>query len=208
MTIKEYQPGTTFPGVIGRTAEVSKPAWPAPNRAKEGAPNVLFIVLDDTGFGHLGCYGSPIETPTSTHWRPKVFATTTCTRRRSARRPARASSPAATTTPITWPVSRMARQGIRDPTATSRSRMASSRRSSCRRATTPTALGKWHLAPEETMTAAGPYDRWPLGRGFERYYGFLAATLISIIRSWSATIRKPSPRRPRRKVITSPRPSR
>ena len=23
------------------------------------------------------------------------------------------------------------------------------------------------------MTAAGPYDRWPLGRGFERYYGFL-----------------------------------
>ena len=35
------------------------------------------------------------------------------------------------------------------------------------------AVGKWHLAPEETMTAAGPYDRWPLGRGFERYYGFL-----------------------------------
>ena len=34
-------------------------------------------------------------------------------------------------------------------------------------------VGKWHLAPEETMTAAGPYDRWPLGRGFERYYGFL-----------------------------------
>jgi arylsulfatase A-like enzyme len=34
-------------------------------------------------------------------------------------------------------------------------------------------VGKWHLAPEETMTAAGPYDRWPLGREFERYYGFL-----------------------------------
>ncbi len=63
MSIKEYIPGTTFPGVIGRTIDVSEPAWPAPNRAKEGAPNVLFIVLDDTGFGHLGCYGSPIETP-------------------------------------------------------------------------------------------------------------------------------------------------
>jgi arylsulfatase len=35
------------------------------------------------------------------------------------------------------------------------------------------AVGKWHLAPEETMTAAGPYDWWPLGRGFERYYGYL-----------------------------------
>ena len=63
MSIKEYKPGTRFPGVIGRTPDVSQPAWPEPNRAKERAPNVLFIVLDDTGFGHLGCYGSPIETP-------------------------------------------------------------------------------------------------------------------------------------------------
>ena len=35
------------------------------------------------------------------------------------------------------------------------------------------ALGKWHLTPAEQISAAGPYDRWPLGRGFERYYGFL-----------------------------------
>src|SRR5690625_5223128 len=35
------------------------------------------------------------------------------------------------------------------------------------------ALGKWHLTPFELCSAAGPYDRWPLGRGFERYYGFL-----------------------------------
>ena len=34
-----------------------------PVRAREGAPNALFIVLDDTGFGQLGCYGSPIATP-------------------------------------------------------------------------------------------------------------------------------------------------
>jgi arylsulfatase len=35
------------------------------------------------------------------------------------------------------------------------------------------AIGKWHLTPTEQTSAAGPYDRWPLGRGFERYYGFL-----------------------------------
>ena len=35
------------------------------------------------------------------------------------------------------------------------------------------AFGKWHLTPAEQISAAGPYDRWPLGRGFERYYGFL-----------------------------------
>jgi arylsulfatase A-like enzyme len=35
------------------------------------------------------------------------------------------------------------------------------------------AVGKWHLTPAEQGSAAGPYDRWPLGRGFERFYGFL-----------------------------------
>ena len=34
-------------------------------------------------------------------------------------------------------------------------------------------VGKWHLTPSNQETAAGPYDRWPLGRGFERFYGFL-----------------------------------
>jgi arylsulfatase len=35
------------------------------------------------------------------------------------------------------------------------------------------AIGKWHLTPPEEGTLAGPFNRWPLGRGFERYYGFL-----------------------------------
>ncbi len=63
MALKEYKPGTAFTGVIGRTFDVSSPAWPEPLRAKDGAPNVLFIVQDDTGFGQMGCYGSPIKTP-------------------------------------------------------------------------------------------------------------------------------------------------
>ena len=63
MSLIEYQPGARFPGVIGRTADESSPAWPAPMRATEGTPNVLFIILDDTGYGQFGCYGSPIETP-------------------------------------------------------------------------------------------------------------------------------------------------
>ncbi len=63
MPLTEYQPGTAFSGVIGRTFDVSTPAWPRPLRARPGSPNVLFIILDDTGFGQLGCYGSPIRTP-------------------------------------------------------------------------------------------------------------------------------------------------
>jgi len=63
MPLNEYEPGTAFPGVIGRTTEESSPAWPRPLRAEPGSPNVLFIVLDDVGYGQLGCYGSPIATP-------------------------------------------------------------------------------------------------------------------------------------------------
>ena len=64
MAILEYTAGESFPGVIGRTTDESSPAWPAQVRAAADAPNVLTIVLDDTGFGQLGCYGSPIATPT------------------------------------------------------------------------------------------------------------------------------------------------
>jgi arylsulfatase len=63
MALKEYEPGSAFPGTVGRTVDESSPAWPKPTRAVPGAPNVLTFVLDDTGFGQLGCYGSPIETP-------------------------------------------------------------------------------------------------------------------------------------------------
>ena len=72
MALKEYKPGTAFTGVVGRTYDQSEPAWPEPPRAKEGAPNVLFIVLDDTGFGQFGCYGSPIATPSPLRW-PMVW---------------------------------------------------------------------------------------------------------------------------------------
>jgi arylsulfatase A-like enzyme len=34
-------------------------------------------------------------------------------------------------------------------------------------------VGTWHLSPSEENTAAGPFHRWPVGRGFERFYGFL-----------------------------------
>ncbi len=38
------------------------------------------------------------------------------------------------------------------------------------------AVGKWHLTPPTESTTAGPFHRWPLGRGFERFYGFLAGS--------------------------------
>jgi hypothetical protein len=88
--IEEYPPGSAFPGEVGRTIEESRPAWPAPARARDGAPNVLFFVLDDVGYGQLSSFGGLVETPTSIVSPRRGCATPTCTRRRSARRRGRA----------------------------------------------------------------------------------------------------------------------
>lgn len=173
MSLNEYKPGQAFPGVIGRTFDVSKPAWPMPNRAREGAPNVLFIVLDDTGFGHLGCYGSPIETPHLNALAAdgllynSMHTTALCSPSRSCMLTGRnhhSNGMACITEGSTgYPggngyipfengmLSEILQQHGYNTYA----------------------LGKWHLTPAEAASAAGPYDRWPLGRGFERYYGFL-----------------------------------
>ena len=52
-----------FKGTIGRTWEESKPWWPQPIRAPADAPDILYIILDDVGYGWLSCYGGPIDTP-------------------------------------------------------------------------------------------------------------------------------------------------
>ena len=173
MAITEYQPGTTFPGVIARTADESSPAWPAPRRPPADAPNVVFIVLDDTGYGHLGCYGSPIATPNIDALAAdglkyaNMNTTALCSPSRSCILTGRnhhSNHLACLTNGSTgYPGS----DGYIpfENGFLSEILRAQGYNTFC--------VGKWHLAPEETMTAAGPYDRWPLGRGFERYYGFL-----------------------------------
>ena len=52
-----------FGGTIGRTYADSTPWWPPLDRAPEGAPNVVIVLLDDVGYAQLGCYGSDIATP-------------------------------------------------------------------------------------------------------------------------------------------------
>ena len=48
---------------VGTTVHESTPGWNPPRRPPPGASNVVMIVLDDTGFAHLGCFGSDIDTP-------------------------------------------------------------------------------------------------------------------------------------------------
>ncbi len=173
MPLTEYEPGQAFPGVIGRTFDVSKPAWPATPQAKPGAPNVLFIVLDDTGFGHLGCFGSPIKTPNLDALAAdglrfnNMHTTALCSPSRSCMITGRNHHSNAMAC-IT--------EGAEGyPGANGQIPMENGFLSEIllQNGYNTYALGKWHLTPAETASAAGPYDRWPLGRGFERYYGFL-----------------------------------
>ena len=54
-----------FKGTISVDIRDSEPDWTPfePARAPDGAPNVVFIVLDDVGFSAMSCYGGPIPTP-------------------------------------------------------------------------------------------------------------------------------------------------
>jgi arylsulfatase A-like enzyme len=173
MAIKEYEPGTAFPGVMGRTVGESSPAWPRPLRAKPGSPNVLYIVLDDTGFGHLGCYGSPIRTPNLDRLAAgglrfnNMHTTALCSPSRSCMLTGRnhhSNAMACITEGATgFPGS----NGLIPFENGFLSEMLQAH------GYNTMALGKWHLTPTEQCSPAGPYDRWPLGRGFERFYGFM-----------------------------------
>ena len=161
-----------FGGVIGRTTDESTPWWPEPP-LPTGSPNVVLIVLDDTGFAHLGCYGSTIETPnidalaadglryTGFHTTAVCSASRACllTGRNHHAVRMRAVSNMDTGFP-----------NMRGALPRSAGTMAEILREN---GYATFATGKWHLAPMAECTAAGPFHNWPLGRGFDRYYGFL-----------------------------------
>ena len=52
-----------FKGKAGFTMEDSQEHWNLPPRPPDGSPNIIWIVMDDVGFGHVGCYGGLIDTP-------------------------------------------------------------------------------------------------------------------------------------------------
>ncbi len=173
MSLKEYKPGAAFNGVVGRTYDTSEQAWPEPKRARADAPNVLFIVLDDVGFGQLGCYGSPIRTPNMDALAENglrynnMHTTALCSPTRACILTGRnhhSNAMACITEGST---------GFPGYNANIPFENGLLSEILLENGYNTYAVGKWHLTPADQISAAGPYDRWPLGRGFERFYGFL-----------------------------------
>ncbi len=170
----EFHPeGAPFSGTIGRTLETSSPAWPATPTAPEGAPNVLMIVLDDVGYGQLSAFGGLCETPNLDRLadrglRYANFQTTAlCSPTRgcllTGRNHHTLGLSAVTDISLGYP----AHNGVMgfEHGFISESLVANG--------VSTFAVGKWHLTPPQDASQAGPFHRWPLGRGFERFYGFL-----------------------------------
>jgi len=182
--LRTYPEGTPFTGTIGRTAGESTAAWPMPPRARAGAPNVVVFLLDDVGFAQLGCYGSDIATPTfdrlaAAGLRYRDFHTTAiCS-------PTRACL-------LTGRNHHSNGVGIIQEMATGfpgyngmvpkENGFLSEMLLAQGYATF--AIGKWHLTLAGEYASGASKARWPLSRGFERYYGFIGGKTSQ----WSPTL--------------------
>ena len=158
---------------IGLTlAESTSP--PVPRPYDPDAPNVLVIVLDDLGFAQLGCYGSDIHTPnldrlaagglrfTNFHTTAICSPTRACLL--TGRNHHRVGMGLVPDLPINFPgyTGR-----IPDSAGTLAQYLGAEGWATFM-------VGKWHLTPRDQL-AAGPYDKWPTGMGFDHYYGFINA---------------------------------
>ncbi|HLX88549.1 MAG TPA: arylsulfatase, partial [Acidimicrobiales bacterium] len=166
------EPGE-FRGSIGRDYTDSTAWWPEPLRAEPGSPNVLIVLLDDVGFAQLGCFGSDIHTPVidglaSRGLRFTNFHTTAlCSPTRSCLLTGRNHHSNG--------IGRIVELATGFPGYDARIPKSNGLLSEIllTQGYATFAVGKWHLTPEDECNLGAPRHRWPLGRGFERFYGFM-----------------------------------
>ena len=164
-----------FQGTVGRTFRDSQPWWPpAPPAADGKTPNVVVILFDDTGFAHFGCYGSTIETPNidalaAGGLRYSNFHTTAiCSPTRASLLTGRNHHSVGLSSIANFDNGYPNTRGALTKHATTLAEVLRDQGygTYC--------VGKWHLVRSEQTSGAGPFENWPLQRGFDRYYGFLA----------------------------------
>jgi arylsulfatase len=167
----------TFKGVINMDIRDSVPDWEpyTQPKAPEGAPNVLYIVLDDVGFSAMEPWGGLIETPninriaanglTYTNFHTTALCSPTRSCLLTGRNHTTNGMACITEGSSGFPGSN---GHIPFECATIAEVLGE-------RGWNTYALGKWHLTPVDELNMAASKRTWPLGRGFERFYGFLGA---------------------------------
>jgi arylsulfatase A-like enzyme len=164
---------TRFEGTIGRTVTASTPYFDEPPHPGEDAPNVVVVLLDDAGFGQFGCFGSDIDTPNIDALAANglqftnFHVTPLCSPTRAALLTGRSQHAVGMRSISNF------RTGFPHMLGHISNHAATMAEVLRYQGYATFAVGKWHLAPMEQCSAAGPFDQWPLGRGFDRFYGFL-----------------------------------
>ena len=167
-------PVSKFGGRIGRAAADSRPERLPVAQARPNSPNVVYIVLDDTGFSDLHCYGSEIATPHMdglaatgllyNNFHSKAICSPTRASLLTGRNNHAVGLKELAGEDQGYPHSR----GRVTPAAATVAQILRSHGYSTFGA------GKWHLVPGADMKASGARTHWPLQKGFNRWYGFLS----------------------------------
>ena len=167
----------SFKGTINVDIRDSTPDWSPfePPKAPDGAPNVVYIVLDDVGFSAMSCYGGPIDTPNIdriaadgvryTQWHTTALCSPTRSCLLTGRNHTRNSMACITEAAVGFPNA----SGTIPPENGMLAEILGEQ------GWNTYMVGKWHLCPSDEMNLAATRRNWPSGRGFERWYGFLGA---------------------------------
>jgi arylsulfatase A-like enzyme len=172
--VSDILPLTTprFRGRVGNTYVDSEAEVIALPTAPAGAPNVLLVLLDDVGFGQTSTFGGPAKTPTLQRLadqglRYNRFHTTAlCSPTRAALLSGRNHHSVHTGVITEMATGFPGYDGSWPREAAGIAEILRGNHYST------AAFGKWHNTPDHELSAAGPFDRWPTGKGFDYWYGF------------------------------------
>jgi len=171
-------PQPPFDGVIKDLVSQSTPAMPyQPVRAPAGAPNLFVFMADDVGFSMSSAFGGPVPTPNfdqlaAAGQRYNRFHTTAiCSPSRAAlltgRNHHHVGQGFLADLPGDYP-------GYDDHFPPSTATIAQTLRLN---GYNTAMFGKHHNVPPSELTAAGPFDMWPTGLGFEYFFGFVSGDM-------------------------------
>ena len=165
------------PAKVGRTLADSKECWPEPAKAPAGAPNVVWILIDDVGFGAASVFGGQIATPVLDQLaqqglRYTNFHTTAiCAPTRAALLTGR-NSASVHESGFSHTVMSAGFPGWDGRVPPEAGTVAEILRGG---GYNTFAVGKYGVTPDEEATDAGPFDHWPTGKGFDHFFGFLGS---------------------------------
>jgi arylsulfatase len=169
-------PDRAFGGTSGRTLRDSVADWtmiPGP-KAPDGAPNVLIVLIDDAGYGAPDTFGGPVRTPNFTRVQQRgvtynrFHVTAVCSPTRAALLTGRNQHRVGFGSIAEYPGPFPGYTAARPRSCTALPRVLSEN------GYVTGGFGKWHLTPDNVQGAAGPFDHWPKGWGFDHWWGFLS----------------------------------